>query len=106
MWAQIIKTQLKAGHDGDFVDLMKHFRETEKPGSGLLHSFAARDQNDPSSVYMLVIFESEEKARIRENDEERQASLEPARRLMGEIFDGAVEFTNLDIVADFTPAGN
>ena len=106
MWAQIIKTQLKAGHDGDFVDLMKHFRETEKPGSGLLNSYAARDQNDPNSVYMIVIFESEEKARIRESDEERQASLEPARQLMSEIFEGPVEFTNLDIVADFSPTAS
>ena len=105
MWAQIIKTQLKAGHDSDFIKLMEHFRTTEKPGSGLVTSYAARDQNDPSSVYMVVVFESEEKARIRESDEERQADLEPARQLMGEIFEGPVEFTNLDIVADFSPAG-
>jgi quinol monooxygenase YgiN len=100
VWAQIIKTQLKAGRDADFVDLMKHFRSAEKADSGLLHSYAARDQTDPSSVYMIVIFESEEKARIRERDEERQASLEPARQVMGEIFDGPVEFLNLEIVEE------
>ncbi|MBV9096616.1 MAG: antibiotic biosynthesis monooxygenase [Frankiaceae bacterium] len=100
MWAQIIKTQLKAGHDGDFVDLMKHFQAAEKPGSGLVHSYAARDQKDPNTVYMIVVFESEEKARVREADAERQASLEPARQIMGEIFEGPVEFLDLDVVAE------
>ena len=100
MWAQIIKTHLKDGRDGDYADLMKHFQATEKPGSGLVHSYAARDQADPNTVYMIVVFESEEKARIREADPDRQASLEPARQIMGEIFDGPVEFTNLDIVAE------
>ena len=100
MWAQIIKTHLKAGRDDDFVGLMKHFQAAEKPGSGLVHSYAARDQKDPNTVYMVVVFESEEKARIREADTERQASLEPARQIMGEIFDGPVEFVDLDIVAE------
>lgn len=101
MWAQIIKTQLKAGRDDGFVDLMKHFQATERPGSGLLNSYAARDQKDPNTVYMIVVFESEEKARIREADEERQAGLEPARQIMGEIFEGPVEFLDLDVVAEF-----
>lgn len=100
MWAQIIKTQLKAGRDGDYVDLMKHFQAAEKPNSGLVHSYAARDQGNPDTVYMIVVFESEEKARVREADPERQASLEPARQIMGEIFEGPVEFLNLDIVAE------
>jgi len=100
MWAQIIKTQLKAGRDGDYVDLMKHFQATEKPNSGLVHSYAARDQNDPNTVYMIVVFESEEKARIREADAERQASLEPARQIMGEIFESPPEFVNLEILAE------
>jgi len=102
MWAQIIKTQLKTGRDSDYVDLMNHFKSAEKPNSGLLHSFAARDQKDQNSVYMIVIFESEEKARIREGDAERQANLEPARQIMGEIFDGPVEFLDLDIVATYS----
>lgn len=100
MWAQIIKTKLKDGRDSDYVDLMKHFQATEKPNSGLVHSYAARDQDDPSNVYMIVVFESEEKARTREADADRQAQLEPARQIMSEIFDGPVEFLNLDIVAE------
>ena len=100
MWAQIIKTKLKNGRDSDYVDLMKRFQASEKPNSGLLHSYAARDQADPSNVYMIVVFESEDKARIREADTERQASLEPARQIMAEIFEGPVEFLNLDIVAE------
>jgi len=104
MWAQIIKTQLKSGRDGDFVDLMKHFQSAEKPNSGLVHSYAARDKKDPNTVYMIVVFESEEKARIREADTDRQASLEPARQIMGEIFEGPIEFVDLDIVAEHSGA--
>ena len=100
MWAQIIKTRLKDGREGDYIDLMKHLDSAEKPGYGLMHSYAARDQKDPNSVYMIVVFESEEKARMREADEERRTSLEPARRLMGEIFEGPVEFIDLDIVEE------
>ena len=102
MWAQIIKTKLKDGRDGDYVDLMKHFQAAERPNSGLVHSYAARDQDDPSNVYMIVVFESEEKARIREADTARQTQLEPARQIMSEIFEGPVEFLNLDVVAEHT----
>ena len=100
MWAQIIKTTLKAGRDGDYVDLMKRFQSAERPNSGLVHSYAARDQKDPNSVYIIVVFESEEKARLREADSERQASLEPARQIMAEIFEGPVEFVDLEIVEE------
>ncbi len=54
-----------------------------------------QDQNDPSRVFMLVVFESEEKARARENDPRRQEGLQAARATMAEIFDGAPEFVDL-----------
>ena len=49
---------------------------------------------------MLVVFESEEKARARENDPRRQESLQPARAMMAEIFDGPPEFVDLTVVAE------
>src|SRR5205807_10356732 len=58
MWAQIIKTQLKPGMDSEYVALMDQFKAIEQPDSGLLRTFAMRDAKDPSSVYMMVVFES------------------------------------------------
>ncbi len=52
---------------------------------------------------MLVVLESEEKARERENDPRRTDGLQVARAMMAEMFDGAPEFTDLTVVADWTP---
>ena len=71
MWAQLITTRLKPGKEADLPTLVEQLRATEQPGSGLVRSTAMQDQNDPSRVYMLVVFESEEKARERENDPRR-----------------------------------
>jgi hypothetical protein len=52
---------------------------------------------------MLVVFESEEKARARENDPGRDEALAPARATMGEIFEGPPSFTDLVVVAEYMP---
>lgn len=103
MWAQLIRTRLKVGQEDAVERLMEQFRAIEQPGSGLIRSLAMRDQNDPSAVYMLVLFESEEKARARESDPAREGQLEPARAIMAEAFEGAPEFTDLVVLADYTP---
>ena len=103
MWAQMITTRLKAGHEGDLPRLVEQLQATEQPGSGLVRSTAMQDQKDPSKVYMLVVFESEEAARARENDPRRQEGLAAARATMVEIFDGAPEFVDLTVVEDFAP---
>ena len=51
---------------------------------------------------MFVVFESEEKARARENDPRRQEGLAEARTTMMEIFDGAPEFTDLTVIDDWS----
>jgi len=58
-----------------------------------------RDQSDPSQVYVLVVFESEEKARAREQDPRRQEGLKPVQAL-AEILDGPREFVDLTVVQD------
>jgi quinol monooxygenase YgiN len=98
MWAQLITTRLKPGREDDLEGLVEMLRAVEQPGSGLLRSTAMRDQNDPARVYMLVVFESEEKARARENDPRREEGLQAARAKMAEIFDGAPEFVDLTVV--------
>lgn len=103
MWAQLITTRLKPGRDGDLPKLVELLRATEQPGSGLVRSTAMTDQNDPNRVYMLVVFESEERARARESDPRREEALRPARALMAEIFDGAPEFANLVVVDEVSP---
>ncbi|MDT4960639.1 MAG: hypothetical protein QOF87_286, partial [Pseudonocardiales bacterium] len=58
---------------------------------------------DPSRIYTLVVFESEEQARARENDPRRRERLEPARAAMAEVLDGAPEFVDLAVVAETLP---
>src|ERR1035437_166906 len=97
----MITTRLKAGREDDLPTLLAQLRATEQPGSGLVHSTATRDTKDPSRVIMFVVFESEERARERENDPRRQEGLQMARATMMEIFEGAPEFTDLTVVDDW-----
>ncbi len=103
MWAQLITTRLKPGREGDLPRLEDALRKVEQPGSGLIRSLLMRDEKDPRQAYMLVVFESQEKARARESDPRRQEGLQTARALMAEIFDGPPEFVDLTVVEEFTP---
>jgi quinol monooxygenase YgiN len=102
MWAQLITTRLKPGKEEELAKLVDQLRAIEQPGSGLLRSMTMRDQNDPGRAFMLVVFESEEKARERENDPRRQEGLAAARATMAEIFDGAPEFVDLTVVDEMS----
>jgi len=103
MWAQIIKTRLKPGTDDRLGELLAQLRAVEQPDSGLIRTLAMRDQKDPAVLCLLVVFESEEKARAREQDPRRAEGLERARAIMGEVFDGPPEFVDLDVVEESTP---
>jgi len=102
MWAQMITTRLKPGREDDLPTLVAQLRAAEQPGSGLVHSTATRDMKDPNRVIMFVVFESEERARERENDPRRQEGLRAARATMSEIFEGAPDFTDLTVVDDWS----
>jgi quinol monooxygenase YgiN len=104
MLAQMIRVRLKPGHDDDLARLFEQLRAAEQPGSGLVRSTAMRDQNDPSRVTMLVVFESEEQARAREQDPRRQEALQTARATMEAIFDGPPRFTDLTVVEEWEGA--
>jgi quinol monooxygenase YgiN len=103
MWAQLITTRLKPGKEGELPRLYEQLRATEQPGTGLVRSMAMQDQKDPSRAYMLVVFESEEKARARESDPRREEGLKVARATMAEIFDGPPEFVDLVVVEETVP---
>jgi quinol monooxygenase YgiN len=100
MWAQLIKMQLKP--DNDTAELDKQLRAAEQPGSGLVRTLVMHDQKDPSQVYALVVFDSEEKARAREQDPRRQEALQAARAIMADIFDGPPQFTDLTVAEEWT----
>ena len=102
MWAQLLTVRLKPRRDADLPRLIDQLRAVEQPGSGLVRSTAMRDQNDPSRVYFLVVFESEERARARENDPRRQDGLKDARATMAEIFEGPPEFVDLTVVDELS----
>ncbi len=103
MWAQLIRTRLKDGKEAGLAQLIQQLRDTEQAGSGLVRSLVMREEHDPNSVTMLVVFESAEKARARENDPRREEGLAAARATMAEIFDGPPSFTDLVVDEEFTP---
>jgi quinol monooxygenase YgiN len=99
MWAQLIRVQLKPGKD--MALLAEQLQATEQPGSGLIRSTLMCDQKDPSQAYMLVVFESEEKARAREQDSQREEGMQKARATMADIFAHTPEFTDLTVVEEW-----
>ncbi len=100
MWAQLIEMKLKPGEDP--AEMIRLIRAAEQPGSGLVQSTFMRDQADPSRVMTLVVFESEQKAREREQDPRRAEQLTEARSMMGSIFEGPPTFTDLVVVDEWT----
>jgi len=54
-----------------------------------------------SQAYFLVVFESEEKARAREQDQRRQEGLQAVRATMADIFEGPPEFVDLTVVEEW-----
>jgi hypothetical protein len=103
MWAQLIRMRLKAGEDT--AEMTEELRSAEQPDSGLVRTLMMRDQKDPNWIYTLVVFESEEHARAREQDPRRAERLEAARSIMADIFEGAPEFTDLEVVEEWTGVG-
>ena len=103
MWAQLITARLKSGREEDVSKLLAQLRAAEQPGSGLLRSTTMRDQNDPSRVLLLVVFQSEENARARESDPRRQAGLQSIRAAMADVFDDAPDFVDLTVLDEATP---
>ena len=100
MWAQMLTMRLKPGKESELPRVYELLRSVETPGSGLLRSMAMRDDKDPSRVINLVVFESEEKARAREQDPARQEALVKVRELMADLFEGPPEFADLTVLED------
>jgi heme-degrading monooxygenase HmoA len=102
MWAQLIEMRLGDGQDPS--EMIRLIRTAEQTGSGLVQSYFMRDQADPQRVITLVVFESEQKARQRENDPRRTEQLASARSMMADLFEGPPSFTDLEVVDQWTDA--
>ena len=100
MWAQLISMRLEEGSEDELSGLMDGLDAVEQPGSGLLRSLTMTERDDPRQVHVLVVFESEEKARAREDDPRRQEALVPVREKMAAIFEGSPKFADLDVIVD------
>jgi hypothetical protein len=92
--------RLKPGHDTAEPD--NQLRAAEQPRSGLVRTLMMHGQKDPSQAYALVVFESEEKAGVREQDPRRQERLQAARAMTADIYDGPPEFTDLRVAEEWT----
>lgn len=103
MWAQLIEMRLRAGGEAGLEQVVEQLRAIEQPDSGWVRSIAMRDQNDPTRVLLLAVFESEEHARARENDPRRLEGLQAVRATMAEVFEGPPTFVDLTVVAETTP---
>jgi quinol monooxygenase YgiN len=100
VWAQMITMRLKPGKEEELPRVYELLRAAETPGSGLLRSTAMRDDKDPHRIVSFVIFESEEKARAREQDPARQDALAELRTLIADLFEGPPEFADLSVLED------
>lgn len=54
-------------------------------------------------MLVLVVFESEEKARARENDPRRQEGVQALRTSLAEALEASPDYTDLAVVADLVP---
>lgn len=102
MWAQLIKIRAKPGREQDLMAMHERIQALEAPGSGLLRTTIGWDQADPQVSYVLVVFESEEKARAREQDPRRQEAMATLMRDMADVVEGPPEFVDLTVAQDVT----
>lgn len=99
MWAQIIKVRVKPGKQEDLRRVLEQVRAIEQPDSGLLRSSMMRDKKDQNAYYMMIVVESEEKARAREQDPRREG-LQSLQARLAQLLEGPPEFVDLDVVDD------
>lgn len=100
MWAQLQKVSSKPEKEAELLDVFEQLHAIEQADSGLLKTMVMRSQADPTLVFVLVVFDSEEKARTREQDPRRQQGLQRIRAAMGDVLDGPPEFFDLNVLRD------
>ena len=69
----------------------------------LLRELLLYDSNDADSAYVLVLFDTEEKAREREQDPRRAEGQAALEELMANAVAGQPQFTDFTVVAEWVP---
>ena len=100
MWAQLQKVSSRPEKEAELLDVFEQLNAIEQADSGLLKTMVMRSQADPTLMFVLVVFDSEEKARAREQDPRRQQGLQRIRAAMGDVLDGPPEFFDLNVLRD------
>jgi quinol monooxygenase YgiN len=100
MWAQLQKVSSKPEKEAELLDVFEQLHAIEQADSGLLKTMVMRSQADPTLLFVLVVFDSEEKARTREQDPRRQQGLQRIRAAMGDVLDGPPEFFDLNVLRE------
>ncbi len=103
MWAQLNIVRVNEGEIDAASKAMEQLRSFEQPDSGLLRTLVMQDQKDPARLFVLVVFESEEKARARENDPRRQEGVQALRTSLAGVLKAAPEYTDLNVIAELVP---
>ena len=98
MWAQMQRVSTDPERQAQLLEVFEQLKAIEQQDSGLLQTLVLRSQADPAEVFVVVVFESEEKARSRDKDPRRQKPLERIRASMGDVLNGPPEFFDCDVV--------
>jgi heme-degrading monooxygenase HmoA len=84
--------------EAELLQVFEQLRAIEQEDSGLLQTLVMRSQTDPTEVFVVVVFESEEKARAREEDPRRQEPLQRIRGALGDVLTGSPEFFDCHVL--------
>jgi len=98
MWAQMQRVRTDPERGAELLRVFEQLRAIEQKDSGLLQTLVLRSQTDPTEVFVVVVFESEEKARAREADPRRQELLQRIRGALGEVLTGPPEFFDCNVL--------
>ena len=98
MWAQMQRVRTDPDKEAQVLEIFEQLRSIEQEDSGLLQTLVMRSQADPAEVFVVVVFESEEKARARDKDPRRQEPLQRIRASMGDVLDGPPEFFDCNVL--------
>lgn len=98
MWAQVQRISSPPDKEGQLLQVFEQLGGIEQEDSGLLQTLVMRSRTDPIQAFVVVVFESEEKARAREADPRRQEALQGIRAAMGDVLDGPPEFFDCDVL--------
>lgn len=98
MWAQIQRVSTNPEREAELLKIFEQLRAIEQDGSGLVQTLVMRSQKDPTEVFVVVVFESEEKARAREEDPRRQEPLQRIRGALGNVLNGPPEFFDCNVL--------